>query len=148
MLTNQNNLQDDQNGHLASTGQVKAMEGQGMGGHNFGKGGKITPMGDDRDNPSRNAGYSNAYFAREAPLDEDTANNNFKAAHQQGEPDYDNAQKPTNIPGPQEVPDQQKVGDSDSHQESQQQTYHEPELDEPQPDHGSSNPETDEKIEK
>jgi hypothetical protein len=86
--------------------------------------------------------YTNGYFARTAPSDEDTANNNFKAAHQEGEPNYDAAQ--SNIPGPQEVPDQQKVGEGDNTQEQQGQQYHEPELGEQQPDHGSGDTETGE----
>ncbi|MES2279528.1 MAG: hypothetical protein V4592_26075 [Bacteroidota bacterium] len=120
MLYNQNNLQPGQDVQSAAMG--KAMEGQPMGGHNFGKQGTTTPTGDDKDNPSRNAGYTNPYFARTEPSDEDTANNNFKAAHQQGEPNYDKAQRTVNIPGPQEVPDQQKVGEDSGQQEMQQQS--------------------------
>jgi hypothetical protein len=122
MLDNQNNLQDARDGKSEKQNKdrnLSGMEGQGAGGHNFGKDGG-TPMGDDKDNPSRNAGYNNAYFARVAPSEEDTGNNNFKAAHQEGEPDYDAAHGQANNPGPQEVPDQQKVGE-DSQQETQEQ---------------------------
>lgn len=108
MLYNENNRPVDQDDQ--STGQVR--EGKGMGGHNFGEDGNPTPTGDDKDNPSRNAGYTNAYFRRTKPTEEDTANNNFKPDYQQGEPDYEAAQQPrANIPGPQELPDQQKVGE-------------------------------------
>lgn len=85
-------------------------EGQPMGGQNFNKDGNPTPTGDDKDNPSRYAGYSNAYFSRTKPAEEYTQYNNFKAAGQEGSPDYDKAQP--NVPGPQEVPDQQKVGEN------------------------------------
>lgn len=86
-------------------------EGQPMGGQTFGEDGNPTPTGDDKDNPSRNAGYDNAYFARTKPSEEYTANNNFKAPEQQGSPDYDKAQP--NVAGPQELPEQQKVGEDD-----------------------------------
>src|SRR6218665_915048 len=64
-------------------GEVKdanapGMEGEGAGGHKFGEINN-TPSGDDKNNPSRNAGYSNGYFARTEPSDEHPENNNFKA---------------------------------------------------------------------
>jgi hypothetical protein len=122
MLNHTNNLQTWRDDWFAPKEQGKVMEGQPMGGHNFGKEGKATPMGDDKDNPSRNAGYSNAYFARTEPSEEDTANNNFKTAYQAGEPDFDKAQRTTNIPGPQETAEQQKVGEDNNQQEVQQQS--------------------------
>ena len=125
-------------------------EGEAMGGHSFGKNSN-TPAGDDKNNPSQNAGYSNPYFARTEPLEEHPEDNNFKAKEQDGSPNYAKAQpyanwqnetpKPENpgergngendrpheetsyregtvdnenepnIPGPNEVPDQQKVGE-------------------------------------
>ncbi|WP_295798382.1 hypothetical protein [Mucilaginibacter sp.] len=128
-------------------------EGQAMGGHSFGKNSK-TPAGDDRNNPSQNAGYTNAYFARTEPSEEHPEDTNFKVKSQDGEPDYAKAQpysnwhnetpkpeKPEergdgendrpheetsyqegtadnenepNIPGPNEVPDQQKVGEDEA----------------------------------
>lgn len=142
------NERDDHSAQTANSdyradGMKEVREGQPMGGHKFNQEGSPTPMGDDKDNPSRNAGYTNGYFARTEPLTEDTANNNFKAAYQEGAPDYDAAQP--NVPGPQEVPDQQKVGeDNDNGQEQQQQAYHEPELGDQQPDHGSNGTETGE----
>src|SRR6187402_2490985 len=45
------------------------MEGEGMGGHKFGNE-NHPPTGDDPANPSRNAGYTNGYFARTAPSEE------------------------------------------------------------------------------
>jgi hypothetical protein len=123
-------------------------EGQPVGGEKFGEENK-TPSGDDKNNPSRNAGYSNAYFARTEPMEEHPENSNF-TANDEGVPDYSKAQpqasnndpKPEkvergngendrpkhdspyhekeqaeneqeNIPGPQELPDQQKVGEDD-----------------------------------
>jgi hypothetical protein len=126
-------------------------EGQGMGGHNFGKNNN-TFAGNDKNNPSQYAGNTNAYFDRVEPLEEHTENTNFKVQSQEGEPDYNKAQayanwnsaepKPEkvergdgdndrphkgntyqegtadnesepNIPGPNEVPDQQKVGEDE-----------------------------------
>lgn len=125
-------------------------EGKGVGGEKFGEENNV-PAGDDKNNPSRNAGYTNAYFARTEPSDEHPEDSNFKPAYQEGSPDYSKAQpqnavepKPdkvergngendrpdsaspyregkeehtededNNIPGPQELPDQQKVGEDD-----------------------------------
>jgi len=138
--------------NTGETGELKkpVREGEGTGGHNFGKS-NLTPAGDDKNNPSQNAGYSNAYFARTEPSEEHPENSNFTAKQQDGEPDYSKAQpnnstkseapKPevpkrgngendrphpqqpyqegttdsekTNIPGPNELPDQQKVGEDD-----------------------------------
>lgn len=145
MLFNEKNWQDEQNGRSAEEdkatgyradngdgteekdlkgnplfgrGEMREVkEGQPMGGQSFGQDGNPTPTGDDKDNPSRNAGYTNGYFARTKPSEEYTANNNFKAPEQQGEPDYDNARP--NVAGPQEVPDQQRVGgDGEGHIET------------------------------
>lgn len=66
-------------------------EGQPMGGQNFGRNNN-TPAGDDKNNPSQNAGYSNGYFARTEPSEEHPEDTNFKAAYQDGEPDYTSAQ--------------------------------------------------------
>jgi hypothetical protein len=126
-------------------------EGRPTGGEHFGEE-NMTPSGDDKNNPSQNAGYDNAYFARTEPSDEHPENSNFTPQNQQGSPDYSQAQsqgstdepKPEqpergngendrpeadspyreekveqteseddNIPGPQELPDQQKVGEGD-----------------------------------
>jgi hypothetical protein len=128
------------------------MEGNGMGGENFGQN-NITSAGNDKDNPSQMAGDNNAYFNRTQPAEEHPENNNFKDPNQAGKPNYsaamsaskngqangdeesadtetskpesqqgyqegtadddgDNEKKQqVNIPGPNEVPDQQKVGE-------------------------------------
>ncbi len=70
----------------ATTAPVK--EGQGMGGHNFGQD-VHPPTGDDKNNPSQNAGYTNAYLAKTEPSEEYTDYNNFRAKGQEGEPDFD-----------------------------------------------------------
>lgn len=121
------------------------MEGKPMGGHSFGEN-NITNAGDDKNNPSQNAGYSNAYFKRTEPSEEHPEFTNFKPQDQEGRSDYDKAMpqssgekqsddkgdnpKPQqdyqegtadnsgsnknqpNIPGPNELPDQQKVGEN------------------------------------
>jgi hypothetical protein len=74
-----------------STNTKPVREGQPMGGQNFGRNGN-TPAGDDKNNPSQNAGYSNAYFSRTEPSEEHPEDSNFKAAYQEGEPDYNSAQ--------------------------------------------------------
>jgi len=138
---------------LFTTGDVGNLrkpirEGEGYGGQKFGEN-NLTPAGDDKNNPSQNAGYSNAYFARTEPSEEHPEDSNFTAQNQDNEPDYSKAQpqaaansenpKPeapergngendrphpqepyregtadneeTNAPGPNELPDQQKVGE-------------------------------------
>jgi hypothetical protein len=126
-------------------------EGLGVGGQKFGQD-NLTPSGDDKNNPSRNAGYTNAYFARTEPSEEHPEDSNFTSPNQEGAPNYNKAQphasinepKPEkvergngendrphpeqpytegtddndgssepNIPGPNELPDQQKVGEDD-----------------------------------
>ncbi|MEO6521426.1 MAG: hypothetical protein ABIN91_07110 [Mucilaginibacter sp.] len=135
-------VDDDKNADEASLrknyiigGEMKdanapGMEGEGMGGHKFG-GTSHPPTGDDPANPSQNAGYTNAYFAKTEPSEEAPENNNFKNEAQQGEPDYQTGNKPSphenneqeihhesgsstsdapELPGPGEKPEQQKVG--------------------------------------
>lgn len=132
------------------------MEAQGTGGENFGQN-NLTPSGDDKANPSRNAGNDNAYFKRTEPSEEHPENNNFKDQSQSGMPDYAQAQpsgnngdrepgkadekdpntyeegtadndgqgsaKP-NVPGPNELPDQQKVGENNNRKENDSEKYH------------------------
>ncbi|GAA4918269.1 hypothetical protein [Mucilaginibacter defluvii] len=74
-------------------GEVKkadapGMESHGYGGHAFGEENN-TPSGDAPNNPSQNAGYTNAYFARTEPSDEKNDKVNFKSDEQDGEPDYE-----------------------------------------------------------
>lgn len=66
-------------------------EGEPMGGQKFGESGN-TYAGDDKNNPSQNAGYTNEYFRRTEPSDENTEDINFKVKDQEGSPDYDKAQ--------------------------------------------------------
>jgi len=83
------------------------MEGQGMGGHSFGES-NLTPAGNDEANPPQNAGEENAYFRRTQPAEEHPEDENFVARDQEGGP----GKSEPNIPGPQELPDQQKVGEN------------------------------------
>lgn len=95
------------------------MEGQGMGGQAFGQN-NLTPSGDDKDNPSRSAGKGNAYFNRTQPAEEHPENSNFKPGddadnYQEGTADNDGkGDVQPNIPGPNELPDQQKVGEDEN----------------------------------
>ncbi|TSD66670.1 hypothetical protein FFF34_004480 [Inquilinus sp. KBS0705] len=135
-------------GSEEKTGDEPNMESKGAGGQNFGKDSK-TPSGDDKNNPSQNAGYSNEYFRRTEPLEEHPEYNNFKDPNQLGQSNYTEAtgavpngqsdeenaapakdseenkdeqqlqyqegtadrNQEANIPGPNELPDQQKVGE-------------------------------------
>jgi hypothetical protein len=78
-------------GDTSKGANAPGMEGQGMGGHKFGEE-NHPPTGNDPNNPSQNAGDTNAYLARTKPSEEHPENNNFKVQQQQGEPDYDGAQ--------------------------------------------------------
>ncbi|MBS1528461.1 MAG: hypothetical protein JST19_22630 [Bacteroidetes bacterium] len=102
------------------------MEGQGMGGQSFGSN-NLTPAGNDKDNPPQNAGESNAYFRRTQPAEEHPEDENFVVKDQEGPPG--NEEQEPNVPGPQELPDQQKVGedygDRESHVPNPQQEYQE-----------------------
>ena len=93
-------------GKMKST-DAPGMEGQGMGGSKFGQN-NLTPAGNDKANPSQNAGYENANFRCNEPLEEHLENSNFVAQERQDSPDKDGGQP--NIPGPNELSDQQKVG--------------------------------------
>ena len=81
-------------------------EGQPMGGQAFGENNN-TPAGDDKNNPSQNAGYSNAYFARTEPMEEHPENSNFTAPRQDGQPDYSKAESTTTATN--EIPKPEKV---------------------------------------
>ena len=114
--------------YLFGEGKMKSvddpgMEGQGMGGEKFGQN-NLTPAGNDNANPSQNAGNTNAYFNRNEPSEEHPEDSNFVASNQEGRPGNDGGQP--NIPGPNELPDQQKVGeDRDDQKPNPQQTYRE-----------------------
>ncbi|TWR31253.1 hypothetical protein FPZ43_01895 [Mucilaginibacter pallidiroseus] len=68
-------------------GNEPGMEAEGAGGHSFGKN-NSTPSGDDKNNPSQTAGYSNEYFRRTEPSEEHPENNNFKDPNQLGQSNY------------------------------------------------------------
>jgi hypothetical protein len=129
-VENDDNLEekDLKRSYLFGDGKMKdvnapGMEGKGMGGSKFGEN-NLTPAGDDKANPSQNAGYDNAYFRRNEPSEEHPENSNFVAQEQQGSPDKDGGQP--NIPGPNELPDQQKVGeDIGQNKPNPQQNYRE-----------------------
>jgi hypothetical protein len=97
--------ENDLRGRRGDSNRHPVMEGKPMGGHNFGKN-NLTSTGDDKNNPSQNAGYSNAYFARSEPSEEHPENSNFKPQDQDGRPNYSKAQ-PSNITG--EMPKPEKV---------------------------------------
>jgi len=84
-------------------------EGQPMGGESFGAN-NLTPSGDDRNNPSRNAGYNNSYFGRTQPAQEHPENGNFTAdgdnEYIEGTADSD-GERQVGVPGPIEIPGQQ-----------------------------------------
>ncbi|HEY9004000.1 MAG TPA: hypothetical protein VIM89_21765 [Mucilaginibacter sp.] len=113
------------------------MEGQGMGGQSFGEN-NLTPAGNDKANPPQNAGEDNAYFRRTQPAEEHPEDENFIARNQEGSPG-DQESEP-NIPGPQELPDQQKVGENtdqqDNHKPNPQEEYREGTVD----NDGQTNP--------
>ncbi|MCC8409258.1 hypothetical protein LJ707_09960 [Mucilaginibacter sp. UR6-1] len=82
-------------------GEVKnadapGMESHGAGGHNFGEENQ-TPSGDAPNNPSQNAGYTNAYLARTEPSDEKTDKVNFKSDDQDGEHDYESSRSARDV---------------------------------------------------
>ncbi|RKR85533.1 hypothetical protein BDD43_5804 [Mucilaginibacter gracilis] len=112
------------------------MEGEGTGGQQFG-GTSNPPTGDDPANPSRNAGYSNGYFARTEPAQERPENNNFKSPEQQGQPDY---KAPTSsTPDEDDKAEQQSEGEKDNTNHPGKADYKE--EDQHGPDYGSNSPE-------
>ena len=87
-----NHLEDNSQSTDSNKSQTKPVrEGEPMGGQKFGESGN-TYAGDDKNNPSQNAGYSNEYFRRTEPSDEHPEDSNFKVKEQEGLPDYDKAQ--------------------------------------------------------
>ncbi|GAB2978769.1 hypothetical protein GCM10027049_12920 [Mucilaginibacter puniceus] len=85
-------LEDNSQSTGSNKSQTKPVrEGEPMGGQKFGESGN-TYAGDDKNNPSQNAGYTNEYFRRTEPSDENTEDINFKVKDQEGSPDYDKAQ--------------------------------------------------------
>ena len=108
---------DLKRGFLFGDAEMKPVsEGQPMGGDTFGQD-NITPAGDDKNNPSKNAGYSNAYFGRTEPAEEHPENTNFtpdgENHHQEGTTNND-GQKQYGEQGPIDLSDSEKfVGDDD-----------------------------------
>jgi len=94
----------------AETAPVR--EGQPMGGESFGEN-NVTPSGDDENNPSRNAGYGNAFFGRTEPAEEHPENSNFTTdgenEHVEGTVDADGAQQEGES-GPIELSDRERLG--------------------------------------
>ena len=92
-------------------------EGQPMGGESFGEN-NVTPAGDDENNPSRNAGYSNAYFGRTEPAQEHPENSNFTPdgdnEHVEGTVDSDGINQ-EGTGGPMEITDKEKFGIDDDY---------------------------------
>lgn len=93
-------------------------EGKPMGGESFGKN-NVTPAADDKNNPSQNAGYSNAYFKRTEPAQEHPENSNFTPdgnnEYIEGTVDSDGIQQvgaagPIDIPGRREFKGEQGDG--------------------------------------
>ncbi|NCD71880.1 hypothetical protein [Mucilaginibacter agri] len=136
-------------------------EGVGDGGQNFGKT-NVTTSGDDSANPSRNAGYTNAYFKRTEPAEEHPENSNFKPAHQEGSPTKDGQGQSTNSNIYQEGtsdydggtqkgepananPVQNKIGDGGNQSEPGKANWNSDY--ERGPDYGSNSPEEKEHIE-
>jgi hypothetical protein len=121
-----NNLNEDdleRSLFINSTDKNKpVMEGIGMGGENFGKN-NLTPAGDDKNNPSQNAGYSNAYFARTEPSEEHPEDNNFKVLNQEGKPDYTKAQPDTTIKNENPKPEKAERGNGENDRPHSQQYY-------------------------
>ena len=94
--------QDDSQQSTENNQQKPIREGQPMGGKNFGKNNN-TPAGDDKNNPSQNAGYTNEYFRRTEPSEEHPEDTNFKVKEQEGAPDYSSAQPNSSSPQNQQV---------------------------------------------
>ncbi|MBK0381092.1 hypothetical protein [Mucilaginibacter segetis] len=161
-------------GDLEKSGNEPGMEGSPQGGQSFGENNN-TPSGDDKNNPSQNAGYANGYFSRTEPSEEHPEDTNFKDPNQQGQSNYTQAKdatktgqsdsqhsgqlkneanesksqesyqegtadgEDTNIPGPNEVPEQQKVGEDNTSEDGK--ADYKPENGEGKPDYGSHSPE-------
>ena len=99
-------------------------EGQPMGGQSFGQNNN-TPSGDDKNNPSQNAGYSNGYFSRTEPLEEHTEDENFTAENQDGRPDYDSAQSDTEVSNENPKPEKVERGDGENDRPHTEEGYQE-----------------------
>ncbi|MDB5018598.1 MAG: hypothetical protein JWQ84_3430 [Mucilaginibacter sp.] len=99
-------------------------EGSGEGGQNFGKNNN-TPAGNDKNNPSQNAGNTNAYLDRTEPSEEHPENSNFKVKNQDGEPDYSKAQPNSIITNEEPKPEKVERGDGENDRPHKGNTYYE-----------------------
>ena len=99
-------------------------EGQPIGGQNFGQN-NLTPAGDDKNNPSQNAGYANAYFARTEPSEEHPEDTNFKDAAQGGGPRYDKAEIHNPISSETPKPEKVERGDGENDRPHKSEPYQE-----------------------
>jgi hypothetical protein len=104
------------------------MEGKPMGGQLFGKNNN-TPAGDDKNNPSQNAGYTNAYFARTEPMEEHPENSNFKDRHQDGSPNYASAQPRSTFRNETPKPEKVERGNGENDRPHKGNTYQEGTVD-------------------
>ncbi|MDP9048121.1 MAG: hypothetical protein M3N14_08280, partial [Bacteroidota bacterium] len=100
------------------------MEGKPMGGQNFGEN-NVTPSGDDRNNPSQNAGYSNGYFARTEPSEEHPEDTNFTSPGQEARPDYGKAQSDQTIINELPKPEKVERGNGENDRPHKGNTYQE-----------------------
>jgi hypothetical protein len=99
-------------------------EGKPTGGQKFGEN-NLTNSGDDKNNPSQNAGYTNAYFKRTEPSEEHPEDTNFKAAHQDGAPNYDKAQPYSNMQNQEPKPEKTERGNGENDRPHKGNTYYE-----------------------
>jgi hypothetical protein len=116
------------------------MEGEGAGGGDFGKS-STPPTGNDRANPSQNAGNTNARLGLTHPFEEHTENNNFKDQNQQGEPDYEKAQPAKPKIAPPNNGEEQNAGKEGNTSEPGKANYPD-EFGDKGPDYGSNSPES------
>jgi len=112
----------------AESNMKPVKEGQAMGGHSFGKNSN-TPTGDDKNNPSQNAGYTNAYFARTEPMEEHPEDSNFKAREQDGAPDYSKAQPYANWTNEAPKPEPPERGNGENDRPHEETGYREGTVD-------------------
>lgn len=99
-------------------------EGKAMGGQHFGQN-NLTPAGDDKNNPSQNAGYTNAYFARTEPSEEHPENSNFKDEQQNGAPDYSKAQPQSSVTSEMPKPEVPERGNGENDRPHKGERYQE-----------------------
>jgi hypothetical protein len=124
-VNDDNNLKEkDLERNLYRNNKKPIMEGQAAGGQNFGKN-NLTPAGDDKNNPSQNAGHTNAYFARTEPSEEHPEDSNFKLKNQDGQPDYDKAQAHSRIMNDSPKPEKVERGYGENDRPKKSNTYYE-----------------------